>query len=463
MSALLVVVKLLKINYIRISRALYFNQTILRVVQKNYLEAFKRLAKAIEQHAAAVLLGYHSFAPLSLTEIQALEVRYKCQLDDSIRQFYQQSNGLQLRWMLKNNPAYQSGRYPAHKKGMAPKPWNYAIQTHRPEGGSIFLLPLEELLRSCLLPNAQQQQITIEQHSYDTIDFYTRLRTLDVFSYYLSMGLLLREHQEPLLLLGDEEGSCFTDAVPITFEAYLEFLLASKGWSLRRKEWLGFAQGYQQKTIQSLPCRTRWQKAWSMEYLLLAQHFPLADHLPRQHCQVKTQKMQQKAAAQEPLMTEEWREIVAAHQLFLESGGTKGKWKRIAVKGRAMGIYQCPIACKGQQAIIDMQRLDKKLQFQELHLPYSSWCGVYAKGQDWSDANLIGSLMTDAQLNQAIFAEANLENVDFSRSNLKGASFMNANLTGADFENCDLTGADFRGSKRTGTCFKGAILKNILY
>ncbi|MGH1336426.1 MAG: pentapeptide repeat-containing protein [Aureispira sp.] len=433
------------------------------MVRKNYLEAFQRLAEAINQHSSAALLGYHAFAPLSLAAIQGLEERYKCQLDAPMRQFYQQSNGLQLRWMLRSNPAYDPARYPVHQEGMAPKPWDYATQAHHPEEGSIFLLPLEELLRSFLPPNNQQPSITIAHKSYDTIDFYTRLRNLDAFSYYLTMGILFREEQGPLLLLGDEEGTCFTDAVPLTFEAYLAFLLASKGWILRRKEWLGQPQGYQQPTVEALPPRKNWQEAWSMEYLLLAQHFPLADHLPKAQPQVKTKKMQQKAVAEDALEVAEWQKIVAAHRLFLESGGTQGQWKKIALQGRAMGIYQCPLACDGQQAILDLQRLDKGLEFQELYLPYSSWCGVYAKGQDWSDANLTGSLMTDARLDQAIFAETNLENVDFSRSNLRGASFMNANLTGVDFENCDLTGADFRGSKRTGACFRGAVLKNILY
>ncbi len=319
------------------------------------------------------------------------------------------------------------------------------------------------MLRSFLPPNSQQPSIILEGKTYETVEFYTRLHTFDAFSYYVNVGILLREEQPPLLLLGDEEGTCFTDAVPITFEAYLAFLLASKGWKLRRREWLGAPQGYQQATIKELPAREQWQHAWSMEYLLLAQHFPLADQLPRLQPQIKTQKMQQRAVTEDPLSPTDWTAIVDAHQVFLKSGGTKGYWTRINMKGRALGIYQCPVACAGQQAVLDMQRLDKGLEFQELYLPYSSWCGVYAKGQDWSDANLTNSLLTDAQLAQAIFSETNLENVDFSRSNLRGASFMNANLTGVDFENCDLTDADFRGSKRSGTCFRGAILKNIRY
>jgi hypothetical protein len=434
-------------------------------VRKNYLEAFQRLAKAIDQHPAAVLLGFHSFSPLSRAEMEALEARYKCQLDEPMRQFYQQTNGLQLRWMLKSNPAYEAERYPAHQIGIAPKPWDYATEALRPESGCIFLLPLEEMLRSFLPPDGRQEPISVEGQVYETVDFYTRLHMLDAFSYYLSTGILLREQQPPLLLLGDEEGTCFTDAIPITFEAYLAFLLASKGWNLRRREWLGQPQGYLEATIKALPPREHWQQAWSMEYLLLAQaqEFPLADQLPEVQRQVKTKQMQQRAVAQPPLERASWREIVARHQLFLETGGTRGRWARIRVQGRAMGIFQCPVACEGQQAVLDLQRLDKGLELQELYLPYSSWCGVYAKGQDWSDANLTNSLMTDARLEQAIFAETNLENVDFSRSNLRGASFMNANLTGVDFENCDLTGADFRGSKRAGSSFRGAILKNIRY
>ena len=155
--------------------------------------------------------------------------------------------------------------------------------------------------------------------------------------------------------------------------------------------------------------------------------------------------------------------MVIAHQDFLDSGGLGGKWQLIAIQGQALGVYKSKEYERGTQAILDMKKMDHSLELQELFLPYSSWCGVYAKAQDFSDVDLTGSLLTDANLESAIFAEANLENVDFSRSNLKKASFVNANLRGADFENCNLIGADFRGAILEGSQFRGAILKDIVW
>lgn len=153
--------------------------------------------------------------------------------------------------------------------------------------------------------------------------------------------------------------------------------------------------------------------------------------------------------------------MVLEHQNFLSSGGIGGEWQLIAIRGRALGIYKGNYSKGGEQAILDLRLLEENIPLKQLYLPYSSWCGAYAKGQNFSYANLTGSLLTDANLEGVVFEGALLEQVDFSRSNLKGANFVNANLSGADFENCNLTEADFRGAVLEGCQFRGAVLKGI--
>jgi len=427
---------------------------------KNYIESFNNLAKELARHSKIELLGYHTFAPLTKQELEALEAKYNCQLDDTIRHFYTQTNGLQLRWMFKDNPAYHPNKYPPFHRSIAPVGWNYTEEHFEKEDGCVLLLPLEEVLRNVVSPNVYQEDIIIQNKNYATVDFHACIRPFDNFSYYCNMAFFLQEGQDPLLLLGDEIGTCFEDSRWTTFGTYLDFILASKAFGRRRKEFFGTTQGYKKPVIKSLPPKI--QQYWSLDMLVLTQQFPLADQVARP-MSIKTRKMQEKAYHEGALNPQELAKMVAAHQDFLNSGGFGGKWQLIAIQGQALGVYKSKEYEQGKQAILDMKKIDHNLELQELFLPYSSWCGVYAKAQDFSDVDLTGSLLTDANLENAIFAESNLENVDFSRSNLKKASFVNANLRGADFENCNLTGADFRGAILEGSQFRGAILKQVIY
>lgn len=178
---------------------------------------------------------------------------------------------------------------------------------------------------------------------------------------------------------------------------------------------------------------------------------------------LKTHLMQQISKKAQPLSVDAFQTIVAAHHLFLRSGGAGGKWQTLSLSGLILAIYTEAKGEEGKQANFEQTHIPTSLDLQELLLPFSNFCGVFCKNQDFSEADLTGSLMTDAYLVQTIFADANLKNVDFSRANLRKASFMNANLKGADFENADLTGADFRGAILDGSRFPGAILKDVKY
>jgi uncharacterized protein YjbI with pentapeptide repeats len=176
---------------------------------------------------------------------------------------------------------------------------------------------------------------------------------------------------------------------------------------------------------------------------------------------INSTEMQQFAQNSIPISTEEFRNIVMEHHLFLASGGMGGSWRMLSVTGTVIGVYASRISdTQGRQAHLDMKNLSL-LGLQEVDLPFSSWVGAFARYQDFSDADLHSSIFCDAFLANCIFADANLEKVDFSRAHLRKVSFMNANLKNADFENCDLTGADFRGAILDGAIFKGAILEGV--
>ena len=178
---------------------------------------------------------------------------------------------------------------------------------------------------------------------------------------------------------------------------------------------------------------------------------------------IATQKMQLKAYENTPLSITQFNTIIHEHNAFLNSGGAGGTWQVLIVGGRTFGVYKNKPFEKGQQATFDLQQINQTLPLIGIELPYSSWCGCYAKAQDFSHAILTGSLITDAQLEHSDFSNAILKNVDFSRSNLTNANFSNANVQGADFENAILTNANFKGALLNGSQFKGAILDGVKF
>jgi len=189
----------------------------------------------------------------------------------------------------------------------------------------------------------------------------------------------------------------------------------------------------------------------------------MADHIGSTTQHIATQKMQVKAYNNIPLSPSDLKNIVLEHQQFLNTGGAGGTWQVLIVGSRTFGVYKNKLHDQGQQATLDLQHINALLPTKGLQLPYSSWCGCYAKEQNFSQTVLTGSLMTDAHLEGADFSNAILKQVDFSRSILTKANFSKADLRGADFENCILTEANFTGAILDGSQFKGAILKDVVF
>lgn len=430
------------------------------MTEPDYIKAFQALAKELHKNTAIELLGYHTFRGLSASAIELLEQQYHCQLDDTIRRFYQQSNGLQLRWIFKNNPHYTPKKFPPFQAQSAPVPWNYMTDNFEQEDGCILLLPLEQVLKQSIPPDFSHKAIVINQKSYTPIDFYAQIRAFDAFSYYCKMGLMLQTNEAPLVFLGDEQGTCFTDSRTTTFATYLDFLIASKGLCQRRSDFFRLSEGFKAPIIIAIP--TQLTSRWTLKQLELAQHFPLADHMGSVTKHVETHKMQLKAYNNIPLSSTDMNKIIEKHHQFLNTGGEGGAWQVLIVGGRTFGMYKNKLHDKGQQATLDLQHINAGINTQSLNLPYASWCGCYAKGQNFSKAILTGSLMTDAQLEKTDFSDAILKNVDFSRANLSHANFSNADLRGADFENCILTQANFKGALLDGSQFKGALFNGVI-
>ncbi|MCH2044447.1 MAG: pentapeptide repeat-containing protein [Saprospiraceae bacterium] len=431
---------------------------------KNYLQRFKKMVSVLHAHPKVQLLHFNTFPPCSEETFEAIEQKCGQALDSNLKAFYRETNGLQLTWILKTNDCYQPQQ---HRYNQEPLVWDFATQEFRSEDACIMILPIEQVFSSLDYPSsntgANNPELDFLGYNFSFNQFYSNLYVFDAFSKFCDMALFRdTQHKRWLVLMGDEGGECYTDSRLTDFDSYIEFLLAYKGYCQKRKQFYGLYQGHEEAILSTSSTFWKGQDTLDIDTLVFIQDFPLADQPGSPTDHIHTNRMQDRAKGVVALQQTEMHEIIRKHILFLNSGGIGGRWQMISLRNFVCGIYQGAQGTQGEQAILDMQHLPHELDLLELQLPYSSWCGVHARYQDFSDADLTGSLFSDAMLEKTIFADANLQNVDFSRASLRGASFMNANLRGADFENADLTDADFRGAILEGARFPGATLKRIL-
>jgi len=192
-------------------------------------------------------------------------------------------------------------------------------------------------------------------------------------------------------------------------------------------------------------------------------HFPLSDQKGKDAPIINKQAAQLLSRKKSPLKLAELVKITTDHHEFLRHGGSGGTWKTILLRGLVLGIYDGPDIKQGKQASFEHREFDAVLDFSDLALPFSNWCGVIAENLVAKNIELSHALLTDTYLVNANLYQARLCNVDFSRADLQGADFREADCAGADFENCDLRGADFRGARLVGAKFPGARLDEVKY
>lgn len=178
--------------------------------------------------------------------------------------------------------------------------------------------------------------------------------------------------------------------------------------------------------------------------------------------EVSTQ-VKQKVRQAPPLSQEEFLEIMAQHDLFLEHGGAGGSWQTFFINNLIFGVYQSPGNKKipGKQAKLGFHKL-QGLPLRGVSLPYADCAAILSEGQNWEGADLEGSLFIDSILQGSSFRGADLWGVDFSRSDLQNCDFREARLQKVDFQDCNLSGSDFRGAVLdANTQFKDAILDQV--
>lgn len=394
----------------------------------NWLSRFQNMADEIRQHSQVELLSFHSFPPVKEEQFEFLEKKYNTTFPKSVRAFYQETNGLQLSWILKNNEHFSKEKYSPSNEII---PWDFFEKNIKFEDGVIMLLPLE---------------LALGKNTFDAFShFYNMIFTLEKFHLTLSED----EHFSDEFLTTD-------------FDSYLEFLLAGKGLVSRRSFFYTRTDDFLLKKIPAhiSTLNSFWtnKKILNLDQAALKDKFPQCDQVRFLQNKINHAGLRQMAENGEQVSPSELEEIIEKHHQFLMSGGVGGSWKVLEIRGIVTAFYQNKIeTTEGEQAIFERKNLTN-LSFEKIELPFSNCCSAYAEGVNFSNSIFEKSIFTDAFLQNSNFYNSTLTCVDFSRSDLRNANFENSDLRNADFENCDLRGANFKNAKMEGASFVGSIL-----
>ncbi|MEM6965538.1 MAG: hypothetical protein AAF573_12275, partial [Bacteroidota bacterium] len=98
-----------------------------------WLSRFQEMVKELGEHPQVEVLDFHTFPPIEWSKIEFLEEKYKVKIPSSFFDFYKKTNGLQLRWIFKNNENYKSSNI--QEKDSTALNWDFFQKTFRWEDG----------------------------------------------------------------------------------------------------------------------------------------------------------------------------------------------------------------------------------------------------------------------------------------------------------------------------------------
>jgi len=391
----------------------------------NWLSRISDMVNELRQHPQVQLLNYHIFPSVEDSQFDFFEEKYNVEIPKDIRLFYQETNGLQLRWIFKNNEQFTEEKYPIENQILD---WDFFQKTFRWEDGGIMLLPLGMLLEEKMLDAFNED--------------YNMICTFDEFTLSIS-----------------ENDDFSNDFLKTDFNSYLEFLIAGKGLITRRSFFYSRPDFFTEKNpTQILTPQTFWtdDKVLNLDQAILKEQFPFCDQVRFFENKINRTGLQMMAQNGETISQKDLETIIEKHHEFLMAGGVGGEWKVLEIRGIVTAFYnhQNEIL-EGEQTNFERKNLTN-ISFENVELPYSNCCTVFAEGVNFSNSNFEKSIFTDSFLQKTDFNNSNLTGVDFSRSDLRNVNFENAILKNVDFEECDLRGANLKNADLEGAKFVGA-------
>ncbi|MGF1488882.1 MAG: hypothetical protein ACFBSE_17495 [Prochloraceae cyanobacterium] len=222
---------------------------------EEYFSRFLEMVEELKSSPYVQVLNFELFEAVEPKVITRVEEILRCNLDTSIKDFYQISNGLQLKWIHKKNPEFDSEEHYYREEGFD---YLQPIEEYGLEDGCINILPLQVTLFeqnwSDIVWSYEDEGYSVEFCGaiHDRLALMQRLKPLDIFSKSEAMAFLIEEGiGNPKVILVQDHFAEVEDSRITDFRSYLDFILHYRGLIAERRNFYNEYKGHRIPTIRT--------------------------------------------------------------------------------------------------------------------------------------------------------------------------------------------------------------------
>lgn len=220
-----------------------------------YVLEFLALGDRLRAHENVALTNFYVGDGAPTEALEEAEVALGRPLPRAVRALYAAADGLQLRYILRDHPDFEPGRYDRNEGAFEPC---YPGEEELLVSACVNVVPLGVLVDpgACDVPfrGWTDAPVHILEETYDAADFFDRLFLFDYFHEVLDAALFLGRNDRAFVLLSSGHHALHPSSRPIDVESYLRFVLHRAGDILDR-------EALAQRPPQSEPFRkTSWSR-----------------------------------------------------------------------------------------------------------------------------------------------------------------------------------------------------------
>jgi hypothetical protein len=205
------------------------------------LSQFEALAQEIAANNQLQLLSFYLAPPAPASEVERFQTQIGVSFPPDLLDYYSLCNGLQLRWIRKDNPAYSVEEFGQFHAGSVPFS-DITDDSGRIEG-SVYILPISETFGNrgkYYRPTSlhRNKTILLDQQPTEYEKFESQLFPFDFFHPKNNVGILIHGSGTHLAFGTSESAHFFSKTASLSW--YLEMLLLSKAYVFGRQDLMYF-------------------------------------------------------------------------------------------------------------------------------------------------------------------------------------------------------------------------------
>lgn len=185
----------------------------------DYLNRFRQMVETLKAHQFVDSVRFWTFEPLSDEVLQEIETHLGYPIDEYVKAFFKQTNGLHLGWYSKLGYGDFDGF--EEKSGAAPGTWYVGFDETEQCEGYAAILPLDGIINP-------QLRLLDEINPYYKREGDipgSRLHYLDKFESFTDVCIYLNGRSEFGVVFGEDHGAAYGQKDDYSFKEYMEGIL----------------------------------------------------------------------------------------------------------------------------------------------------------------------------------------------------------------------------------------------